>query len=413
MQEFQLMHNDLYQSQAKDYLINTYARYPITLVKGKGAFVWDVYGKKYLDFLSGIGCTSLGHCHPSVERAIIEQTKKILHTSNLYHSQPCIDLAKYLVDHGGLDKIFFCNSGAEANEAAIKLARKYHWQKGKKNKNVILSALDSFHGRTLGALAATAKLKLHEGFDPMPAGFKYQSWHDTELFCKAINADVAAVILEPIQGEGGIHIAPPGFLQSIRTACDKVGALLIFDEVQCGIGRTGELFAYQYMGVKPDIITLAKGIANGLPLGAMCAKDNVANAFAPRDHGTTFGGNPIACSAALATLTTLLNQGFLPRVKQLSHYLFQRLEILQNQYPAKMKAIRGTGLMVGIELAVNPASILASCRDAGLLVNITAENVLRMLPPYVINEYDIDFAIDVIAQSLKNSESLNKGMKHD
>ncbi len=392
---------DPYPLHAKKYLIDTYAPYPITLVKGEGAFVWDIQGKKYLDFLSGIGCTPLGHCHPVVESAIMSQVKKILHTSNLYFSPPNIELAKWLVAHGGLEKIFFCNSGTEANEAAIKLSRKYQWKQDKKNKHIILSATDSFHGRTLGALAATAKQQLHVGFGPIPAGFKYQSWDNTVLFCKAIDAEVAAVILEPIQGEGGIHVAPPGFLESVRTTCDKVGALLIFDEVQCGIGRTGSLFAYQYSGVKPDIITVAKGIANGLPLGAICANERVASAFAPRDHGSTFGGNPISCAAALAMLTTLLSQDYLHKVKQLSIYFFGRLKALQKQYPSKIKEIRGAGLMLGVEFTVNPAAVLAHCRQRGLLVNITAENVLRMLPPYIINTSDIDFAIDVITESLK------------
>ena len=395
------MHNDVYQDNSTQYLMNTYARYPITLVEGQGAFVWDIHGKKYLDFLSGIGCTSLGHCHPDIESAVFEQMKKILHTSNLFHSPPNIALAKWLVEHGGLDKIFFCNSGAEANETAIKLARKYQWRKGRDKKNIILSAMQSFHGRTLGALAATAKPTLHEGFGPLPGGFQYQSLDDEDAFFQSINDDVAAVIIEPIQGEGGIHVVSKFFLQTVRSLCDKFGVILIFDEVQCGLGRTGELFAYQYSGVEPDIITLAKGIANGLPLGAVCAKRDVASAFMPRDHGTTFGGNPICCAAALANLTTLIDQNYLPKIKQLGVYLVSRLLDLQRQYPSKIKDIRGTGLMIGIELACQPKELLAHCQNLGLLANITAENVLRLLPPYVINEADIDFAIDVLGQSLK------------
>ncbi len=393
--------NDIYQTHSKNYLMNTYARYPITLLKGDGAYVWDANGKKYLDFLSGIGCTSLGHANPIIEQAIFEQVKKIVHTSNLYYSPPSIDLAKYLVDHGGLDKIFFCNSGTEANEAAIKLARKYQWRKGKKNKNIILSATNSFHGRTLGSLAATAKPILQEGFGPMPSAFKYQSWNDTKLFCDAIDENVAAVILEPIQGEGGIQIAPPDFLNAVRSACDAADALLIFDEVQCGLGRTGNLFAYQTMNVIPDIITLAKGIANGLPLGVVCAKNHIADAFKPKDHGTTFGGNPVSCAAALANLTTLLNQDYLHKIKKLSLYLMHRLEKLKRQCPTQIKTIRGIGLMIGIELTIPPTAVLTHCQNSGLLINVTAENVLRMLPPYVITEEDIDFAIDVIEKSLK------------
>jgi predicted acetylornithine/succinylornithine family transaminase len=392
---------DAYQKDASQYLMNTYARYPITLIKGEGAYVWDSRGKKYLDFLSGIGCTSLGHCHPVIEAAILEQMQTILHTSNLFFSPPNIELAKYLVEQGGLDKVFFCNSGAEANETAIKLARKYQWQKGYKNKNLILSAMHSFHGRTLGALAATAKPALHQGFGPMPNGFEYHDWEDEKGFCNAIHENVAAVIIEPIQGEGGIRVVSSDFLRRIRSQCNNVGAVLIFDEVQCGIGRTGELFAYQFSGVKPDVITLAKGIANGLPLGAVCASLEVADAFKPRDHGTTFGGNPVCSAAALANLSTIIDQQYLPKIKKLGLYLKSRLQDLQDQYPSHIKAIRGTGLMLGIELSQHPKEILSNCQNLGLIVNITAENVLRLLPPYVITESDIDFAIDVIAESFK------------
>lgn len=399
------MQFDDYQADEQKYIINTYARYPITLIRGEGPFVWDVHGKKYLDFLSGIGCTSLGHAHPAIQQAIIEQTKKLLHTSNLYYSPPTIELAKYLVEQGGLDKVFFCNSGTEAIETAIKLARKYHWRRNNKHKNVILTANHSFHGRTLGALTATAKTALHEGFGPLPTGFKYKAWENADAFCQAIDESVAAVILEPIQGEGGIHVAPSGFLAAVRAACDKAGALLIFDEIQCGIGRTGELFAYQYFNVIPDMITLAKGIANGLPLGVVCAKSDVAQGFAPGDHGTTFGGNPVSCSAALANLKTLINDGYLNRVTELGDYLQAQLQVLQQQYPEQIRECRGVGLMQGIELTASANELLVNCQQAGLLVNITCENVLRLLPPFVINEANIDFAVEVLANSFKTISS--------
>ncbi|CAN5402113.1 acetylornithine transaminase [soil metagenome] len=395
-----MMPTDPYQTQAAHYIFNTYGRYPITLVKGKGVKVQDSKGKEYLDFLTGIGCTPLGHCHPAVSRAIIEQTETILHTSNLYYSPPSIKLAKWLVDNGGLDKVFFCNSGTEAIEMAIKLARKYHWVANKPQKNTIITASHSFHGRTLGALAATAKAKIHEGFAPLPAGFDYQPWNDIEAFCKAINANTAAVILEPIQGEGGIHVANKEFLLAVRQACDKVGALLIFDEIQCGIGRTGELFAYQYFGVQPDVITLAKAIANGLPLGAVCATTDVAKALVPGDHGSTFGGNPVTCSAALATLTTIKDQDYLTQVKKMGNYLLTGLQNLQQQYPQHIKEVRGAGLMLGVELLTDPQQVLQFCQDNGLLVNITADNVLRMLPPYIITETNVDFALNVLRQAL-------------
>jgi acetylornithine/N-succinyldiaminopimelate aminotransferase len=388
---------------AQQYLFNTYARYPITLVKGDGVTVWDDQGKKYLDFLSGIACTPLGHNHPTVTQAIIEQARNLLHTSNLYYSPPNILLSQFLVEHGALDKVFFCNSGTEANEAAIKLVRKYQWLKGKKDKYIILSATHSFHGRTLAALTATAKPSIQEGFAPLPTGFRYAPWNDVEQFCAAIDENVAAVILEPIQGEGGINMPSPGFLEAVRAACDRVQALLIFDEIQCGIGRTGKLFAYQYFDVKPDVITLAKGIANGLPLGVICASESVAATFSPGDHGTTFGGNPVSCAAALATLSTLITENHLEKIQQLSTYLFKRLQALQILYPSQIKEVRGAGLMIGVELASKAKEILADCQHNGLLLNITADNVLRMLPPYIITEADIDVALKVISQAIEKN----------
>lgn len=395
---------DHYQTQSSQYLLNTYARYPITLVRGEGAYVWDIQGRKYLDFLSGIACTPLGHCHPAVIEAVVQQTKTLFHTSNLYHSPPSIELAKLLIENGGLDKVFFCNSGAEANEAAIKLARKYQFRLGKKNKHSILSAHHSFHGRTLGALSATAKPGIQEGFAPLGAGFRYADAQDIDAFCQAIESDIAAVILEPIQGEGGIQPLSKKFLEAVRAKCDAMQALLIFDEVQCGIGRTGNLFAYQYFGVKPDIITLAKGIANGLPLGAVCAINSVADAFQPGDHGSTFGGNPIVCAAALATLQTLLNQNYLLRVKQLSEYLFEQLRRLQQEFPKSIKSIRGAGLMIGIELGVDSKLMLAECQKAGLLVNITADTILRLLPSYVITEAEIINSVSIISTAVEYLE---------
>src|SRR3990167_485796 len=338
---------------SSNYLLNTYARYPITLVKGKGKFVWDSKNKKYLDFLSSLGCTPLGHCHPAIEKDTLKQFKKLLHTSNLYSSLPSIKLAKFLINHGGLDKIFFCNSGTEANEAAIKFSRKYQYLK------------------------------------------------NTKFFCDAIDENVAAVILEPIQGEGGIHVAKKSFLKAVRKKCNKMGALLIFDEVQCGLGRTGELFAYQSFGVKPDIITLAKGIANGLPLGAVCVNNLVARTIQPGDHGSTFGGNAISCAAALSTLNIIIKKKYLSKIKKLSFYLKQKLHLLQKKHPDDIKEIRGMGLMIGIEFKINPKPILFFCQRSRLLANIVAENTLRLLPPYIIKKSDIDFAIRILEKSLQ------------
>ncbi len=391
--------------QTHEYIFSTYARYPIALIRGEGAYVWDIQGKKYLDLLSGIACTPLGHCHPAVTEAIIQQAQTLLHTSNLYYTAPGAALAECLVQHGGLDKVFFCNSGAEANEAAIKLARKYHSQHGHPQKSVILSAAHSFHGRTLGALAATAKPAIQNGFGPLPTGFKHADWQDVSHFCAAITDDVAAVILEPIQGESGIHPAAPELLAAVREKCQQTGALLIFDEVQCGVGRTGHLFAYQHYQIEPDIVTLAKGLANGLPIGAVCASKTIAQAFAPGDHGSTFGANPVSCQAALAVLNTLLTENYLPHIQKLSHYLFQNLHELQQQYPNYIRQIRGIGLMLGIELSIEAKPILAYCQAQGILFNVVGNHIIRLLPPYVISENDIDIFIEVLDSALEQTDA--------
>ncbi len=394
--------NKYYIEQEKIYIMNTYNRYPITLIKGNGQFVWDVEENKYLDFLSGISCTLLGHNHPKVIKAIKEQVDFILHTSNLFYSPPNIELAKCLIENGGLDSLFFCNSGTEANECAIKLARKYQWSLGKEQKNVILSAHHSFHGRTLGALAATAKPKIQEGFSPLPLGFKYESWDDTEAFCKAIDDNVAAVILEPIQGEGGINQPPAGFLNKIRQICTERDVLLIFDEIQCGLGRTGFLFAYQYFNVTPDIITLAKGIASGLPLGVVCATQKVAKTFSPGDHGTTFGGNPVSCSAALATINIILNENILEKVKELGTYFKDKLCLLKKNYPKYILDIRATGLMIAIDFNFKNLLIVEYLQKQGILVHTCGENSVRLLPSFVINKKDIDIFIENVKEYLND-----------
>jgi len=385
-----------------NYLMNVYASYPLKLVSGTGAFVIDGDGNRYLDFLSGIACTPLGHCHPAVLSAVQRQLDQLWHTSNLYSSSVNIALAKSWVDAGGLDALFFCNSGAEANEAAIKFARKYHVRQDRPRQYKILTATHSFHGRTLGALAATGKPSIQSGFGPMPAGFLHHDWNDIVGFCEKIDEQVAAVLLEPIQGEGGVHVAPPGFLLAVRAACDHAGALLILDEVQSGMGRTGTLFAYQSMGITPDMISMAKGIANGLPLGAVCVTQKVASCIQPGDHGTTFGGNPISCSAAIETLSVLLKENYLSQVQILGAYLASELRDLQQRYSEFIGAVRGMGLMQGMEMvnAHLAQKILIDSRKNGVLLNVVADKVIRFLPPYVITKADIKYVIDVIDQSL-------------
>lgn len=384
----------------KSYIMSTYGRYPIALVRGQGVKAWDAEGKEYLDFLGGIAVNLLGHSHPAVVAAIAEQAGKLIHTSNLYYTQPAVELAALLVENGGLDKVFFCNSGAEANEGAIKLARKYQFRKGHSEKTKVVSATHSFHGRTLGALTATAKPEIQEGFGPLPAGFTYAEFGDIEALRAAVDEKTAAVLLEPVQGEGGIYALTPEYLQAARAICDKAGALLILDEIQAGLGRTGHFFAYQGLGVKPDIVTLAKGLGGGLPIGAICATQEAASGFQPGDHGTTFGGNPVACAAAVATLKTVLSSHLVEMAAELGGYLMSKLEGLKAKYPALVKEIRGKGLMIGIELTQPGAPVLAKCHELGLLANVTAGTVLRLLPPYVITAKDIDKAVSIIDEAL-------------
>ncbi|MFZ5824872.1 MAG: acetylornithine transaminase, partial [Bacillota bacterium] len=367
-------------------IMSTYGRYPIALVKGQGVKVWDADGKEYLDFLTGLAVNALGHAHPAVVAAVTQQVSTLSHVSNLYYTEPAVELAELLVANGGLDRAFFCNSGAEANEAAFKLARKYHWRKGRTEKTGIVSVTHSFHGRTLAAVTATAKPEIQVGFGPLPPGFSYAEYGNLEALKAQVNEQTAAVIIEPVQGEGGIYTHTADYLAAVRALCDAHGALLIFDEIQCGLGRIGTFFAYQSFGVKPDIITLAKALGGGLPIGAICATEEAASGFQPGDHGTTFGANPVACAAAVATLKTILNDGLVAHAAKMGQYLLNGLKGLQAKYPALVKEVRGMGLMLGLELTQPGAPVLAKCHELGLLANVTASTVFRMLPPYIITE---------------------------
>jgi acetylornithine/N-succinyldiaminopimelate aminotransferase len=394
------MQADALMTKSKTYLMNTYGRYPIALVKGQGVKAWDAEGKEYLDFLGGIAVNLLGHSHPAVVEAISQQAAKMIHCSNLYFTEPAADLAQLLVENGGLDQVFLCNSGAEANEGAFKLARKYQYRQGHKQKSTIISLTHSFHGRTMGALTATAKVEMQEGFAPLPAGFVHAEAGDIDSLSALVNEQTAAVIVEPVQGEGGIIPLDATYLAAVRALCDKYGALLIFDEIQCGLGRTGTFFAYQGLNVRPDIITLAKGLGGGLPIGAVCATTNAATGFQPGDHGTTFGANPVCCASALATLQTVLNGDLVAQAAAMGKYLFAELTKLQTKYPQLVEGVRGVGLMVGLVLKQPGAPVLARCHELGLLANVTAGNVFRLLPPFVITRDDVDKAIGIIDQAL-------------
>jgi predicted acetylornithine/succinylornithine family transaminase len=377
------------------YVAQTYTRYPIALVRGKGARVWDADGKEYLDFLAGIAVNSLGHCHPAVVRAIQQQARKLLHVSNLYHIQPQAELARELCRHSFADRIFFCNSGAEANEAAIKLARRYGGEH-LGGRYEILTTHNSFHGRTLATLTATGQEKVRAGYDPLPAGFRQMPYNDLHAAEEAIDEQkTVAIMVEPIQGEGGVNVPDDRYLQGLREICDRRGLLLIFDEVQTGMGRTGKLFGYENFGMRPDIMTLAKALGGGLPFGAMLAREEVAKSFIPGSHASTFGGNPLVCSAGLAVLNTLVKGGVLKNCVKMGKLFVQGLEKLKARFPF-VRAIRGKGLLLGLELQMDGAKIVEACMEEGLLLNCTAYKVLRFAPPLTITAKEITRGLAIL-----------------
>lgn len=387
------------------YLMRTFRRSPIVLSHGRGTRVWDFEGKEYLDFLGGFAVNTLGHCHPNVIRAVNEQVTKLIHSSNLFYNQPAVHLAQILVENGAGDQLFFCPSGAEAIEGAIKLARKYAYRKGNTHKTRFITALRSYHGRTYGALTASGKPDMQEGFGPLLKGFSYISFNDLEALKQAMDDTVCAVILEPVQGEAGAHVGTSQFLKGARELCDRHEALLIFDEIQTGMGRTGSFFAYQDLGVKPDILTIAKGLSGGLPNAAFAAFDHVASAFQPGDHGATFGANPVMCAAGIATIQTILDENLLDHVKQIGTYLMDQLKFLKITHSC-IADIRGKGLLVAVELSVDNNPVAAEASNLGLLLAAGANNVLRLLPPFIITKEDVDEAVSILDQALSKTAAL-------
>ncbi|ABO48823.1 acetylornithine aminotransferase apoenzyme [Desulforamulus reducens MI-1] len=393
------MNNQEILAMGQQYVMNTYGRLPMALVKGQGAWVWDADGRQYLDFVSGIAVNCLGHAHPEVAEAVCKQVKTLLHCSNIYWIEPQVKLAKLLVENSCADKAFFCNSGAEANEGAIKLARKYAKQHLGPDKYEIITATNSFHGRTLATVTATGQTKYQRGLDPLPQGFAYVPFNDLEALKNTIGPHTCAVMLEPVQGEGGVIPAAQAYLEGVKQLCEEKGLLLIFDEVQCGLGRTGKFLGYQHYGVEPDIITLAKALGGGFPIGAMLAKEQVAQAFQPGDHASTFGGNPLAATASLATMETLLQKGVLENAWQMGEYFKAELTKLAAEVPL-VKEVRGLGLMIGLELGIEGKDIVAHCLEQGLLINCTNGNVLRFLPPLIITKDEIDQAVQILKRAM-------------
>ncbi len=381
------------------YIAHTYARFPIALVRGEGCRVWDADGKAYLDFVAGIAVCALGHSHPRLTKAIIAQAQRLLHVSNLYHIEPQARLAELLCRHSFADRAFFCNSGAEANEAALKLARKYAKERVSSDRTEVITMRGSFHGRTLATVSATAQEKYHKGFEPLVPGFRYVPFNDLRAVELAVDVRTAAILVEPIQGEGGVQVAADGYLAGLRKLCDERGILLIFDEVQTGLGRTGTLFAYQQANVAPDILTLAKALAGGIPIGAMLAREQVMAAFTPGTHAATFGGNPFASTVALETLTTILDEDLPGRAARLGARILDRFNGLKTRLPV-IKAVRGRGLLIGIEVRGDAKGIVARCMDRGLLVLTAGDDVLRLVPPLILSEAEADEGLAILEKVL-------------
>ncbi len=380
---------------AEKVLATTYARLPVVFEKGQGATLWDTEGRRYTDFLAGIAVCGLGHAHPAVQAALAEQAGRLLHVSNLFYTRPQTELAEWLTRHSFADRVFFCNSGAEANEAAIKLARKYFYDQGEVGRYRIIAMEQSFHGRTMGSLSATGQTKIRKGFEPVLEGFEFVPFNDIDALQAALDPSVGAVMLEPLQGEGGIICPDPGYLPAVRRLCDQTGTLLILDEVQTGMGRTGKLFAHEHDGIVPDIMTLAKALGNGLPIGAMLAREGVAEAFGPGAHATTFGGTPIMAAGALAVVRTMEAEDIVGQAAKTGAYFKARLEELKDRH-VRIKEVRGRGLLLGLRLRGEGAPVVRACLERGFIINCVQGDVLRFAPPLIIAPREIDALIECL-----------------
>lgn len=382
----------------KTYYLPTFKRYPLAFKKGSGSRLWDMEGKEYIDALAGIAVNNVGHAHPKVADAIGRQAHELIHISNFYLSEPQVMLTKKLAELSGLQRVFLGNSGAEAAEGAIKIARKYASKNGR--GGTIIAMKNAFHGRTLATVAATGKEAMMNGFAPIPAGFLHAPFNDLEAIKEMVTEEVGGIMLEPIQGEGGINLVDPSFLKALRAYCDEQNLVLIFDEIQSGMGRTGKMFAFEHFGVTPDVMTLAKALGGGMPIGAVLASEKVGSAIDWGDHGTTFGGNPLACAAALATIETMEEEGMLKQATEKGAWLKAEVERVRSEYP-EIKEIRGYGLMIGIELTIESKPVVITMMEHGVLANATAGNVIRLVPPLNIPMEDLKTVFEVMLKSIK------------
>jgi predicted acetylornithine/succinylornithine family transaminase len=398
------MDNKQIITETEKYIFNTYTRFPLVLERGDDLLVWDVEGNEFLDFTSGLAVNNFGHCHPKILNAIKNQVEKLAHISNFFYNLPQLELAKLLIKNSFADKVFFCNSGAEANEAAIKLARIYAYKNWGEKRHFIATMENSFHGRTLACITATGQKKFQKGFDPLVPGFKYIPFNDISVLRKENFEDFCAIMVEPIQGEGGVNSPSKEYLLELSRFCKENNILLIFDEIQVGLGRTGSLFAYENFGVEPDIMTLAKALGGGLPLGAMLAKEEISKVFTPGTHASTFGGNPVATAAGKAALEIILSEGILDNCKLQGKYFKEKLNELKEKYPNTVREVRGMGLILALELFNDGNEVVDECLKEKILINCIKERVLRFLPPLTVKKEDIDRVISILDRIFKETQ---------
>jgi acetylornithine/N-succinyldiaminopimelate aminotransferase len=398
-----MMQEELIKKSAQ-YIANTYTRFPIAISRGEGCWLWDVNGRRYLDFLAGIAVCNLGHAHEKVVEGLSAQAKKLFHVSNLFYMEPQIKAAQMLVENSFGDKVFFSNSGAEANEAAIKLARRYSWNKYGEGRHEIITMDNSFHGRTVNTLAATGQKKFGIGFEPLTEGFRHVPFNDIEALKNAVSDKTCAVMLELIQAEGGVYVADTEYVRQLRAFTKEKDMLLILDEVQTGIGRTGKLFAYEHFGIEPDIMSLAKALGNGFPVGAIIATDEIMSAFVPGTHASTFGGNPLASAAVLATLNTIIDDKILKNAVESGEYLYQGLLAIQKKFPFVVE-VRGIGLILGLEVTLDGDAIAREFLAEGIILNCTKGTTLRLVPPLIVKKEEIDIFLEIADRIFERKRS--------